>query len=62
MPRRTAALERLIWALIYGGLFVAGIGLWLTDQHLLAGWSTLAAGALAVVAGVLLIGVRARRP
>lgn len=61
VPLLNATLDRLIWVLIYAGLFAAGLGLWLMAQHRALGWSAFVVGAAACVGGVVLIGVRSRR-
>ena len=55
-----AWLDRLVWTLIYGGLFTLILGLAALPAHAVASWSLIAAGAALVVAGVVLIWVRAR--
>ena len=57
-----AALDALVWVLIFGGLLVFSLGLFVPGdrpglQALLVG-----AGAVSAVAGVVLVAVRARRP
>ena len=56
-----ATLDKLIWALIYAGLFVAGLGIWFMEQHLTVGWTMCLVGAGAVMAGAVLIWLRSRR-
>ncbi len=60
-----ATLEKLIWVLIYGGLLVGILGLFIALQSDPAGWYTgevlAVAGASAVIAGALLIWFRSRR-
>jgi hypothetical protein len=59
-PRR---LGVLIWTLIYGGLFAAGLGIALArNGDEAAGTSVIAVGAIAIAAGVVLIWVRSRMP
>ena len=53
-------IDRLVWTLIYGGLFTLVLGLAALPAHTVASWSLIAVGAALVVAGVVLIGVRAR--
>jgi hypothetical protein len=53
----------LIWTLIYGGLFAVGLGIALArNGDEAAGTSLIAAGAIAIAAGVVLIWVRSRLP
>ncbi len=55
-------LDWLIWALIYAGLFIAGLGIWYVEHSLAVGSTLITAGGLAVAAGAVLIWVRSRRP
>jgi hypothetical protein len=55
-----AWIDRLIWTLIYGGLFTLILGLAALPAHAVASWSLIAIGAVLVVGGVVLIWVRAR--
>ncbi|HMA07078.1 MAG TPA: hypothetical protein VKP68_04420 [Ramlibacter sp.] len=55
-----AWIDRLVWTLIYGGLFTLILGLAALPAHAVASWSLIAVGAVLVVAGVVLIWVRAR--
>ena len=52
----------LIWVLIFGGLFVVGIGIALERSGESYGWNVIAAGALAIVVGCVLVWVRSRIP
>jgi hypothetical protein len=54
-------LERLIWVLIYGGLLMLCLGLFVRPQSPMLGWVLIVAGALEALVGAVLIGVRARR-
>jgi hypothetical protein len=60
MPNRT--LDKLIWVLIYVGLFCAGLGIWFMEHHQTVGWTMLVSGSVLVIAGAVLIWVRSRRP
>ena len=53
-------LERLVWILIYGGLFGVVLGFATHGAHLVAGWSLGVLGCIAVAAGLVLIWVRSR--
>ena len=53
-------IDRLVWTLIYGGLFTLILGLAALPAHAVASWSLIVVGALLVVAGAVLIAVRAR--
>jgi hypothetical protein len=56
-----ASLEKLIWVLIYGGLFGASLGYFLQPQLGWLGWLFIIVGGLAAVTGAVLIWVRSRR-
>ena len=58
-------LDKLIWKLILGGMLVFSVGWFIPGASASAGvleWLVWAAGAMAVVAGVVLFFVRARMP
>lgn len=55
-----AWIDRLVWALIYGGLFTLILGLAALPAHAVASWSLIVVGAVLVAAGVVLIWVRVR--
>jgi hypothetical protein len=54
-------IDKLIWVLIYVGMFVAGLGIWFMEHHLAVGWTMFLFGAGSVMAGAVLIWVRSRR-
>ena len=56
-----AALQKLIWVLIYGGLLsvVLGLSIQKTDDPL--GWSIVVGGGVVAAVGVVLVFVRAAR-
>jgi len=56
----TSGIEKLVWALVYGGLLVASLGVFLQRQHQPLGWTLIVGGGLAAVAGAVLIWVRSR--
>lgn len=58
--RAIAWIERLVWTLVYGGLFTVVIGLATRSRDALTGWWLVALGALVAAAGVVLIWVRSR--
>ncbi len=58
--RAIAWVERLIWILVYAGLFSFVLGLATLNAHEPAAWTLIVIGALLVPAGVALIWVRAR--
>jgi hypothetical protein len=55
-----AKLDTLIWVLIFGGLLVLSLGVFLQRGSATLGWVVTVAGALAAGAGVVLIVVRSR--
>lgn len=59
-PRSVARLEAWIWILIYGGLFAVVLGIASLASAPGAAWSLIGAGAVVVLAGAVLIVVRAR--
>jgi len=59
-PRTLARMDAATWTLIYGGLFGIVLGIVTGGAHLVAGWSLGVLGAIAVVAGIVLIIVRSR--
>jgi hypothetical protein len=58
--RTLARLDALIWTLIYGGLFALVLGIASHDETAVGGWSLSVLGAVAAIAGVVLIVVRSR--
>lgn len=58
--RTIAWVERLVWILIYGGLFSFVLGLATLNAHEPTAWTLIAVGAVLVPAGAALIWVRAR--
>ena len=53
-------VERLIWMLVYGGLFTVVIGLATRPNDAVTGWSLIVVGAVVAVAGAVLVYVRSR--
>jgi hypothetical protein len=58
---RNATLDKLIWALIYGGLLTVGVGISVRNTLPGALWIALVLGLAATAAGGVLIWVRSRR-
>jgi F0F1-type ATP synthase assembly protein I len=54
-------LETLAWVLIYGGLLVLCLGLFVDRTGSTLGWTLQVGGALGALAGVVLIWLRSRR-
>ena len=57
-----AALDALVWVLIFGGLLLFSLGLFVPGNRPLLQALLVGGGAVAAVAGVVLVAVRARRP
>jgi hypothetical protein len=55
------ALERLVWILVYSGLLLASLGVFLMRSDPLLGWIFVIAGLVDAAAGAVLIWVRSRR-
>jgi hypothetical protein len=55
-----ATIEKLIWVLIFGGLLVLSLGLFVERQNMAFGWSLVVAGGALAAAGVVLVWVRSR--
>ena len=55
-------LDKLIWVLIYAGLFVVGLGLWFMEHQLVTGWSLATGGGAMIAGGAFLLWLRSRRP
>ena len=58
--RAIAWVDRLVWILVYAGLFSFVLGLATLNAHEPTAWTLVAASAVLVPAGVALIWVRAR--
>ena len=58
--RTLARLYVLAWVLIYGGLFTLVLGIASHGRTAVGGWSLSVLGAVATVAGIVVIVVRAR--
>ncbi|HEY0884238.1 MAG TPA: hypothetical protein VGE20_03095 [Ramlibacter sp.] len=58
--RTIAWIERLVWILIYAGLFSFVLGLATLKADEATAWTLIGAGAVLVPAGAVLIWVRAR--
>ncbi|MBU1359224.1 MAG: hypothetical protein KKC85_05555 [Gammaproteobacteria bacterium] len=55
-----ARLEKWIWVLIYGGLFLFILGLATTRNDVALGWAMAVPGIVVALVGVVLIYVRSR--
>lgn len=58
---RNAAMEKWAWLLLYSGMLVAALGLFVLPDAPTAGWVLMVVGGLDAAAGVLLIWLRSRR-
>ena len=58
--RTIAWIERLIWTLVYGGMFTGVLGLATRSRDGTTGWSLIILGAVVTAVGVVLIWVRSR--
>jgi len=56
-----ATLEKLVWALIYGGLLLVCFGIFARRADATFGWALIAGGAIVAVVGAYLIHVRSTR-
>jgi len=59
-PKSNATLEKWIWILIYGGLFMIIIGVATGRSEEVLGWSLAVPGGVLTAVGVVLIYVRSR--
>lgn len=56
-----AALQKLIWVLIYGGLLGVVLGLSIQKSDDPLGWAIVVGGAVSAAVGAVLLFVRSRR-
>ncbi len=54
-------IDKLVWVLIYAGLFIAGLGIWYMEHQLAVGWTLVFVGGAMIVLAAFLIWVRSRR-
>ncbi len=57
---RIATIDKLIWALIYGGLLVVSLGVFVKRSAAGLGWTLIVLGTVVAVAGAVLVWVRSR--
>ena len=57
---KTSTVEALVWVLVYGGLLLLCLGLFVSRSSAALGWLMLLAGGATAAAGVLLIYLRSR--
>jgi hypothetical protein len=55
-----AWVERMVWTLIYGGLFTAVIGLASLNRDPVSAWALMIIGVVLAVTGAVLVYVRSR--
>jgi len=56
-----ATIDKLVWVLIYAGMFIAGLGIWYMEHHLAIGWTLVLVGGAMIAVAAFLIWVRSRR-
>lgn len=56
----TQTVDKLIWVLIYGGLLLGSLGLFVQRSHDPMGWTLVLLGGGAAAAGAVLIWVRSK--
>ncbi len=59
---KNVVLERLAWVLLYSGLLILSLGLFVKRGNEVFGWVLIVAGTLDAAAGAFLIWLRSRRP
>ena len=57
---KMARLHKIIWTLIFGGLLVVILGIFVSKADDAVGWTMTAAGAVLTAAGAVLIYVRSK--
>ena len=57
---KTSTVEAWVWVLVYGGLLLLCLGLFVGRSQTALGWAMALAGGALAVAGVVLIVVRSR--
>ena len=62
--KRIAGIEKWTWILIYGGLLLLGLGLFVLQRidGTAMGWALVLIGVVGVVAGAMLLVLRSRIP
>ena len=58
---KNETIDKLVWVLIYAGLFISGLGIWYMEHHLAIGWTLVLVGGALIVLAAFLIWVRSRR-
>ena len=57
---KTSTVEALVWVLVYGGLLLLCLGLFVLRTDAMLGWLMVLAGGATAVAGAVLIYIRSR--
>ena len=57
---KTSTVEALVWVLVYGGLLLLCLGLFVARSSATLGWLMVLAGGAIAAAGVVLIYLRSR--
>jgi hypothetical protein len=57
---KAATVEKLVWVLIYGGLLLGGLGLFVDREGSALGIGMVVIGAVAALVGIVLVWVRSR--
>ncbi len=57
---KPSTVEALVWVLVYGGLLLLCLGLFVQRAHDPLGWTLVVIGAGAAVAGAVLIWIRSK--
>ena len=55
-------IEKWTWVLIYGGLLLLSLGLFVLRTSAVMGWALLLTGGAGVAAGIVLVVLRSRMP
>ena len=58
----TETVDKLIWVLVYGGLLMVSLGIFVKRSDPGLGWTLIGLGALVAVVGAALVWVRSRMP
>jgi hypothetical protein len=59
-PKTLLWIERLVWILIYAGMFAIVLGVATLSHEPITAWSLLVSGGCATIGGIILIWVRSR--
>ena len=62
MSNTARRIGNLIWVLIFGGLFIVGMGIALERSGESYGWNFIVVGGVAIAIGCVLVVVRSRMP